>query len=87
MAGPVAAAVYHEQRFARFGQRRHQGMIAPLALVVDVQAFLALTDGKCLVRFTLLFSRRDNVWLACEGPVLKVRSATGAFAGGALNAC
>src|SRR5208283_1822676 len=38
MAGPVAATVDHEQRFARVSQGKHQGMIAPLALVIDVHA-------------------------------------------------
>ena len=43
MAGPVATPVDYEQRFARVGQGKHQGMIAPLPLVVDVHAFLALS--------------------------------------------
>ncbi len=36
MAGAVAAAIDHEQRLARIGQGKHQGMIAPLALVIDI---------------------------------------------------
>ena len=45
VAGPIAAAIDHEQRLARVGQREDQRMIAPLALVVDVHALLALAGG------------------------------------------
>ena len=45
VAGPIAAAVDHEQRLARVGQREDQGVIAPLALVVDVHALFALASG------------------------------------------
>ena len=45
VAGPIAAAVDHEQRLARVGQREDQRVITPLALVVDVHALLALAGG------------------------------------------
>ena len=45
VAGAIARAVDHVQRLAGVGQREHQGVIAPLALVVDVHSLLALARG------------------------------------------
>lgn len=45
MAGPVAAAIDHEQRFTCVGQRNDQWMITPLAFVIDVHALFALAGG------------------------------------------
>ena len=45
MAGPVAGAVDHDTAFAGVGQRDDQRVIAPLALVGDVHALLALAGG------------------------------------------
>ncbi len=43
--GPVARAVLQPQHFARVGQRQHQGVITPGAVVGDVHALLALAGG------------------------------------------
>ena len=45
VAGPVPGPIDDEQRFARVGQREDQRVIAPLAIVVDVHALLALAGG------------------------------------------
>ena len=45
MRRAVAGAIEQEQRFGRVGQRDQQGMVAPLAVVGDVHAVLALGVG------------------------------------------
>ena len=45
VAGPIARAIHHVQRLARVGQGKHENMITPLALVVDVHALFALARG------------------------------------------
>ena len=45
MAGPVPAAIDHEQRLAGVGQREDQRVVSPLALVIDVHALLAFAAG------------------------------------------
>ena len=41
----IAAPVDEEERLPRVGQRHHQGMVAPHAVVRDVHAFLTLPGG------------------------------------------
>jgi hypothetical protein len=43
--GAVAGAIHDEERLARVGERDHQGVIAPVALVRHVHALLALAVG------------------------------------------
>ena len=45
LRGAVAATVDQVKRLGRVGQRDHQGMIAPRAVVGDVDTFLALGVG------------------------------------------
>jgi hypothetical protein len=45
VAGAVAGTVYHIQRFGGVGQREQQRVVAPLALMIDVHALLALARG------------------------------------------
>ena len=45
MRGPVAGAVDQPEHFAGVGQRQHQGVITPGAVVGDVHALFALAAG------------------------------------------
>ena len=44
--GPVATAIDQVERLGSVGQRDQQGMIAPRAVVGDVDALLALGVGR-----------------------------------------